>query len=58
MNNSMGNYMLPVPELAIQTISLSTQKMELPSILCIHKYWKIKNIRNIHFLLFFPIQTN
>ena len=48
----MGNYMLPVPESAIQTIqatSLSTRKLELPRILCIHKYWKIKHIRNMHF---------
>ena len=36
----MGNYMLSVPESAIQTISL----------LCIHKYSKIKHIRNMHFL--------
>ena len=50
----MGNYMLPVLESAIQTISLSTRKLELPRILCIHKYWKIKHIRNMHFL-FFPI---
>ena len=49
----MGNYMLPVPESAIQTISLSTRKLELPRILCIHKYWKIKHIRNMHFF-FFP----
>ena len=48
----MGNYMLPVPESAIQTISLSTQKLELLRILCIHKYWKIKHIRNMHFLFF------
>ena len=52
----MGNYMLPVSELAIQTISLSTQKLELPRILCIHKYLKIKHIRNMHFLLFFPFK--
>ena len=53
----MGNYILPVPESAIQTISLSTRKLELPRILCIHKYWKIKHIRNMHFLFlfFFPI---
>ena len=50
----MGNYMLPVPESTIQTISLSTRKLERPRILCIHKYWKIKHIRNMHFL-FFPI---
>ena len=49
------NYMLPVPESAIQTISLSTRKLELPRILCIHKYWKIKHIRNMHFLLFFHL---
>ncbi len=41
----MGNYMLPVPELAIQTISLSTQKLEQAKVLCIHKYMKIKHIR-------------
>ena len=35
-------------------ISLSAQKIELPKILCIHKYWKIKHIRNMHFLLLFP----
>ena len=46
IDSHMGNHMLPVPELAIQTISLSTQKMELPKILCIHKYWKIKHIRS------------
>ena len=50
----MGNHMLPVPESAIQTISLSTQKLELPRIFCIHHNWKIKYIRNMHFL-FFPI---
>ena len=50
----MGNYMLSVPESAIQTISLSTWKLELPRILWIHKYWKIKHIRNMHFLFFFP----
>ena len=49
----MGNYMLPVPESAWQTISLSTRKLELPRILWIHKYWKIKHIRNMYFL-FFP----
>ena len=53
---SHGNHMLPVPVSAIQTISLSTQKMELPKILCIHKYWKIKHIRNMHFLFFFPFK--
>ena len=36
IDSHMGNYMLPVPDLAIQTISLSTHKMELPKILCIH----------------------
>ena len=51
----MGNHMLPVPESAIQTISLSTRKLELPRILCIHKYWKIKHIRNMHFLFFPPL---
>ena len=50
----MGNYMLPIPESAIQTISLSTRKLELLRILCINKYLKIKHIRNMHFL-FFPI---
>ena len=54
----MVNYMLPVPELAIQTISLFTQKLELPKILCIHKYWKIKHIRNMHFLSFFFSHLN
>ena len=51
----MGNYMLPVPESAIHKISLSTRKLEQPRILCIHKYWKIKHIRNMHFL-FFPFK--
>ena len=27
-------------------------ELELPRILCIHKYWKIKHIRNMHFLFF------
>ena len=50
---NLGNHMLPVPESAIQTISLSTRKLELPRILYIHKYWKMKHIRNMHFLFFF-----
>ena len=35
--------------------NLFTWKLELPRILCIHKYWKIKHIRNMHFL-FFPLK--
>ena len=35
---SHGQLYVAVPELAIQTISLFTQKLELPKILCIHKY--------------------
>ena len=53
---NLGNHMLPVTESAIQTISLSTRKLKLPRILCIHKYWKIKHIRNMHFLFFPPFK--
>ena len=30
--------------------NLFTRKLELPRILSIHKYWKIKHIRKMHFL--------
>ena len=43
---NLGNHMLPVPEAVIQTISLSTRKLELPRILYIHKYWKIKHLKH------------
>ena len=52
---SHGQLYVAVPESVIQTISLSTRKLELPRILYIHKYWKIKYIRNMHFLFFFSI---
>ena len=50
----MSNYMLPVPQLAIQTISLSTQKMELPKIFCIHGYWKMKHTKHAFSTFFSP----
>ena len=54
---SLGQLYVACSRVGNLTISLSTQKLELPRILCIHKYGKIKHIRNMHLLFFLFKQT-